>query len=59
MLPILNINQSEQQFKESFMKRKEISDGIKNWLKEIKRIDLLKRKNGFSLLKFIKRKLLK
>lgn len=59
MLPILNISQSEQEFKESFMKRKEISDRIKNWLKEIKRIDLLKKKNRFSLLKFIKRKLLK
>lgn len=59
MFPILNINQSEQEFKEFFMERKEISDGIKNWLKEIKRIDLLKKKNRFSLLKFIKRKLLK
>lgn len=57
MFPILNINQSEQEFKESFMKRKEIADGIKNWLKEIKRIDLLKRKNGFNLLNFIGRKI--
>lgn len=57
MLPILNTNQSEQEFKESFMKRKDIADGIKNWLKEIQRIDLLKKKNKFSLLIFLKRKI--
>lgn len=41
MLPILNISQSEQEFKEFFMERKEIADRIKNWLKEVKRIDLV------------------
>ena len=55
MLPVLNMSLSKQEFKDAFMKRKEIADGIKEWFKCLKKIDNLKKKNQFNIFKFIKR----
>jgi len=54
MLPVLNMSLSKQEFKDSFLKRKEVADGIKEWLRGLKKIETIKINNQFNIFNFIK-----